>query len=102
MILVMAFVRDFFAGDLLPEQLAGAAVITEHHELKRFAWRFGAGRTAFLATAGMPCLSHCGFYNGAGGLFARRNGRKNENAVAPDNRSGGAGTRHASLPANVF
>src|SRR5262245_16142039 len=98
MILVMPFVGDFFARDLLPNGLAGFSVIADNHELIRLARRFGAWRATFLARAGVGFLRHGGSDNIPRSLFGGGDGSQNENPVSPNNGSGAAGTRHASFP----
>jgi hypothetical protein len=97
---MMPLVREFFARGLLPEHFAVLAIETQNHELISFR-----GRLSASASAPFGWVSS---WRGRGWSFGRRfdpftcgDGRLDEHAVIPNDRSRHALTRNLRLPLDV-
>ncbi len=109
MVAVVAFVGEFFAEGFLPEGFAVGAVEAEEDELVDFGGGFAAHGSgcAAAALAGWALRGGCGgsggrcVGGGAFGFFAGGDGGLDEDAVAPDDGGGCAGTGEGGFPAEV-
>src|SRR5262249_14348358 len=81
-ILMMSFMGNFLAADLVPKLLAGISIKANGDELERFSWSLGALGGSNRGRLGTD-LSRVAF-------FTRRNRGENKNLVPPNDRRGTA------------
>ena len=98
-LLVIALVRRRGQRCLLPHHLAGEAIERDHLEAMLLAFAVAAAAAAPAAAAARPCLRL-----GAGRLrrgSTRRDGSRQEDAVAPDDRARMAPSRNLDFPRDI-